>query len=381
MSLHTFIERTPWMLSMLKKLVETESPSHDKIAVDAVSRVVADECRRLGAKVDIIPSPKAGDMVMARFDAHLPQGDDRQKPAILLLHHMDTVFPLGTLAKMPFYTKDDKTYGPGVLDMKGGVVVSLAAIDELQKTGKMPGCPVIALFTSDEEIGSENSRDIIEAYARQSMLVLVLESGMLDGAVKVWRKGVGDYTVTVKGRAAHAGGAHQEGRNAIEEMAHQVLAIQKLTDYEKGTTLNVGVIHGGFAANVVPDECVAEIDFRVLDPAEAGRVDAALRALKPVLEGTTIEVTGGLNRPPMPFDTVMQTTLERARQIAASIGMELKWVGTGGASDANFVAPLGIPVLDGLGPCGEGYHSEREYILTASLAERAELVAALLSQW
>ena len=380
MTAHPFTSHIPGMLALLEKLVTTESPSHDKPAVDSMSRIMADECRRLGAEVEVIPSATTGDMVAARFVAHLPQAE-REAPAILLLHHMDTVFPLGTLAKMPFYTKEDKTYGPGVLDMKGGAVVSLAAIDELQKTGKMPGCPVIALFTSDEEIGSESSRELIETYAKKSRLVLVLESGMVDGAVKVWRKGVGDYIVKVKGRASHAGGAHQEGRNAIEEMAHQVLAIQKLTDYEKGTTLNVGVIRGGFAANVVPDECEVEVDFRVLDPAEAGRVDAALRALKPVLQGTSIEVRGGLNRPPMPFDALMEATLDRAVQIAAGIGMELKSTGTGGASDANFVAPLGIPVLDGMGPCGEGYHSEREYIFTASLTERAELVAALVSQW
>ncbi|MCX6065686.1 MAG: M20/M25/M40 family metallo-hydrolase, partial [Chloroflexi bacterium] len=173
----------------------------------------------------------------------------------------------------------------------------------------------------------------------------------------------------------------EEGRNAIEEMAHQVLAIQKMTDYAKGTTLNVGVIHGGTVANVVPDFAEAVVDFRVLVPEEAGRVSAAMQALAPVTPGTTLEVSGGLNRPPMPNDDLMKTTFEKARQIAAEIGLEIKAGGSGGGSDGNFVAPLGVPLLDGMGTYGEGLHSEREYIFTRSLPERAALTAALIQKW
>jgi glutamate carboxypeptidase len=297
------------------------------------------------------------------------------------MHHMDTVYPLGTLAKMPFYEKGDKLFGPGVLDMKGGIVVSLAAIAALQQAGQL-NRPVTALFTSDEEIGSDTSRELIETLARQAALALVLESGLVDGAVKTWRKGVGNFIVKVQGRAAHAGGAHPDGRNAIEELAHQVLAIQKMTDYERGTTLNVGMIKGGTASNVVPETAEAVVDFRVLVPEETGRVVAAMQALRPVLPDTSIEVSGGLNRPPMPEDEIMKATFARAREIAASaIGLELKAGGSGGGSDGNFVAPLGIPILDGLGPCGEGLHSEREYIFTRTLPERARLLAALISEW
>jgi len=316
--------------------------------------------------------------VLARWQA---EGRVASPPAgILLLHHMDTVYPLGTLAKMPFYEKEDRLFGPGVLDMKGGIVVSLTALAALRAAGQLSH-PVTALFTSDEEIGSETSRALIENLARQAGLVLVLESGLLDGGLKTWRKGVGDFIVRVRGRAAHAGGAHAEGRNAIAELARQVIAIQKMTDYEKGTTLNVGLIKGGTASNVVPDEAEAVVDFRVLVPEETARVDAAMHALRSVDPDTSIEISGGLNRPPFPNDERMQATFARAQQIAAAIGLQLKAGGSGGGSDGNFVAPLGIPLLDGLGTVGEGLHSEREYIFTSSLPERARLLAELITQW
>ncbi len=266
------------------------------------------------------------------------------------------------------------------MDMKGGIVVALAAISAALESGKLRR-PITALFTSDEETGSASSRPLIEALAREAALVLVLEPGLPDGSVKTWRKGVGDFMVTVHGRAAHAGGDHEKGRNAIEEMAHQVLAIQKMTDYSKGTTLNVGVIHGGTVINVVPAEAVIQVDVRVMQSGEAERILAALKALQPVLEGTSLEVSGELNRPPMPFDETMKATFEKAKAIAAKSGLEIKAGGTGGASDANFVAPLGIPVLDGLGPAGDGEHSEREFIFKDSLVERARLLEALLCEW
>jgi glutamate carboxypeptidase len=350
--------------------------------VDRVGALVAEECRRLGAQVEIHPQAETGDHVLARFNLSSPSRRGAGgEVGILLLSHMDTVFPLGTLERMPYYQREAKIFGPGVLDMKGGIVIALTALAALRETGSLPPRPISALFTSDEEIGSRTSRALIEGLAKESALVLVLESGLINGAVKTWRKGVGDFTVRVRGRAAHAGGDHEKGRNAIEELAHQVLAIQKLTDYEKGTTLNVGLIRGGTATNVVPDEAMAEVDLRVMQPGEAGRILACLHALKPVLEGTSIEVTGELNRPPMPFDERMNATFERAKEIAGKRGISLQAGGSGGASDANFVAPLGIPVLDGLGAIGEGYHSEREYILMDSLPERVLLLAALLCEW
>jgi glutamate carboxypeptidase len=364
----------------LKTLVETESPSHDKAAVDRVGTIVAEEARRLGAQIEVIPNQETGDHVLARFPTKkgIVDKGEQEKP-ILLLCHMDTVFPLGTLSRMPYREADGKIFGPGALDMKSGIVISLAAVEDALKRGMTR--PVTLLCTSDEETGSQTSRAWIESLAGESLLVLVLESAMPDGSLKTWRKGVGDFKVKVKGRAAHAGGFHKMGRNAIEEMAHQVIAIQKLTDYERQTTVNVGVIHGGTVSNVVPEEAEIKVDVRVMQPDEWERLEGEMKNLKSVLNGTSIEVSGSLNRPPMPFNDTMKATFEKAKSIAARIGMDIRASGTGGGSDANFVAPLGIPVLDGLGAVGEGPHSEREYILSDSLLERSQLVSQLLIDW
>jgi len=370
--MQAFETRNPEMIALLKKLVEIESPSNNKAAVDRVGAFLADEFQRAGAQLEIVPNTITGNHLIARWGTG-PGG-------ILLMHHMDTVFPLGTLENMPFYEKDDRLFGPGVLDMKGGIVVSLTAITALRAAGELTH-PVTMLVTSDEEIGSDTSRDLIIRLASSAALVLVMESGLVDGSLKTWRKGVGDFLVKVKGRAAHAGGAHQDGRNAIEELAHQVLAIQKMTDYDKGTTLNVGVIKGGTVSNVVPDEAIAEVDFRIVIPEEAERISKAMHALRPVTADTTLEVSGGLNRPPMPNDAIMKATFEKASMLAATVGLQIKAGGSGGGSDGNFVAPLGIPLLDGMGTYGEGMHSEREYIFTRSLTERATLAASLIKNW
>lgn len=359
------------MKSLLKTLVETESPSHDKSAVDRVGAVVAEEARKLGAQVETIPNSRTGDHVLSKWGSG--------EGGILLLCHMDTVFPLGTIQKIPYREEGDRIFGPGALDMKAGIVITLAAIESARRSGS--NRPVALLCTSDEEIGSHTSRAHIELLAKESALVLVLEGGLLDGSLKTWRKGVGGFTVKVKGRAAHAGGEHQMGRNAIEEMAHQVIAIQKLTDYSKQTTVNVGVIQGGTVTNVVPEECTIKVDVRIQQPDEWDRIESEIRKLKPVLDGTSIEVTGRLNRPPMPFNETMKATFEKAKSIAAQAGIELKTGGSGGGSDANFVAAFGVPVLDGLGAIGEGYHSEREYILADSLEGRVKLLSTLLLNW
>lgn len=363
---------------LLKLLVETESPSHDKAAVDRVGAIVAEQARQLGAQVEVLPNVETGDHVLARFSPNAQPATSHLQP-ILLLCHMDTVFPIGTIQKTPYREDGEKIFGPGTLDMKAGIVIALTAIEQAIQQGLKR--PVTLLCTSDEEIGSPTSREHIEHLAKESALALVMEGALLDGSLKTWRKGVGGFWIKVKGRAAHSGGAHQDGRNAIEEMAHLVLAIQKLTDYEKQTTVNVGVIQGGTVSNVVPEEANIEVDVRVMQPGEWERLEAEVRNLKPMLDGTHIEVTGDLNRPPMPFDALMQATFEKAKAIAAQHGMTLTAGGTGGASDGNFIAPLGIPVLDGMGAVGEGYHSEREYIFTNSLEQKVQLITSLLHEW
>ena len=357
--------------SFLKLLVETESPSHDKAAVDRVGTLIAAEAQKLGAQVEFVRNEKTGDHVVARW-----QGTG--KP-ILLVCHMDTVFPMGTINSFPYREAEGKIHGPGVSDMKASIAISLGAIEEAQRMKSTR--PVTLLCTSDEEIGSISSRDLIINMAKEAEVVFVMEPALIDGSLKVWRKGVGGFKINVTGRASHAGGDHEKGRNAIEEMAHLVLAIQKLTDYSKKTTVNVGVITGGTVSNVVPEHAAIEVDVRVLEPMEWDRIDAAVQNLKPVLDGTSIQITGGLNRGPMPFDETMQNTFKKAQSIAATIGLELKAGGTGGGSDANLVAPFGIPVLDGLGAIGENYHSDREYIFAGSLAQRVKLISTLIKNW
>jgi len=369
------------MMALLRRLVETESPSHDKSAVDNVGKIIVEEIESLGGEVTIIQNETAGNHIIARFDHHLSKEKTHINKGFLMLSHMDTVFPLGTLAHMPFHEKDGKILGPGVSDMKAGAVVCLTALRALLENNLMPLVPITALFTSDEETGSLTSRKWIEELAKNAQLVLVLEPGMPDGSIKTWRKGVGDFHILVHGQAAHAGGNHENGRNAIEELAHQILAIQGLTDYNRGTTLNVGVVQGGTVVNVVPDTAWVDVDLRVMQPGEAERIIEVITNLKPVKEGCILEITGNLNRPPMPYDDLMQSTFEHAMEITANNGITLTASGTGGASDGNFVAPLGIPVLDGLGAIGGDYHSEKEYIIKDSLVSRTRLLATLLQNW
>jgi glutamate carboxypeptidase len=368
-----FTSRTPQMISLLKQFVEIESPTHDKAAVNRLGAIIAREAQKIGAAIEIVPKLDVGDQIIARWGNGLG--------GFLLIGHIDTVHPLGTLEMMPFYENGDKFFGPGVLDMKGGLVIMLTAIAALREADCMPARPITAFFNSDEEMGSYESREIIERLSKDAVLVLVHEPSEPDGALLTWRKGTGKFNIKVKGRAAHSGGAHAKGLNAIEELAHQIVTIQGLTDYEKGTTINIGSVHGGRAINIVPAYAEADGDLRIMRTSEYARIAKVIQSLTPVLKDTIIEINCNLNRPPLPHDATMENTFDRAYAIAREIGMEIKAGGSGSASDANFVAPLGIPVLDGLGPSGEGFHSEQEYILTKSLPERARLTAALLQNW
>ncbi|HKZ56025.1 MAG TPA: M20 family metallopeptidase [Anaerolineales bacterium] len=382
-----FKRRLPDQLSLLRTLVEMESPTTDKPALDAVGRFVAEQMAQRGAKVSAYPQARAGDHWLGTWEPSAASGDaDRlagseKKGAILLLTHLDTVYPTGTLARMPCYEEDGRLYGPGVLDMKSGVAIALIALETLRAVGRQAPRPVRLLCTSDEETGSYSSRELIEGLAREHELVLCLEPGLPDGALKTWRKGIGDFRLEASGRSAHAGNIPQEGVNAILEMAFQLQRLAALADDGAGTTMNVGRIEGGTRTNVVPDACVARLEFRVLDRAEQERVQSALDRLTPILEGAQVRLEGGWNRPPMPRTPGMIAAFERAKGIAAGLGLELKEGGTGGGSDANFVAPLGVPVIDGLGAVGKGAHSEREHILLASLPKRTALLAALLTEW
>jgi glutamate carboxypeptidase len=295
--------------------------------------------------------------------------------------HIDTVHNIGALKANPIREADGKFYGPGTQDMKASVVQTLAALRALIENKTMPARPITALFTTDEEVGSDTSRQLIESLAKESSLVLCMEPAIPDGSLKTWRKGTGNFDVVIRGRSTHAGADHESGVNAIEEAANQTLALQRLTNYKTGTTVNVGVIKGGTRPNVVPDECSLEVDIRVLTPAEADSTYEAITSLKPFNPKATVTVSGGLNRPPMPRTEIIASAFAQAQRIGAALGLNLTEGGTGGASDANFVAPLGVPVLDGLGLIGNGAHSEREHIVIKSFPERTALLAALLSMW
>ena len=368
-----FAAETEAMVALLRELAEIESPSLDKAAVDRAGQTALAHLAALGARVEIDRQTRAGDHLVARWGSG-PGG-------FLVLIHLDTVHPLNTLARQPVREQEGKLYGPGVYDMKASAAMFLTAIRLLQAAGKMPQRPITALFTSDEEIGSETSRALIETHAPGKDLALCLEPCLPDGSLKTWRKGTGSFTIRATGWATHAGADHERGINAIEEIAHQILALQGLTDYERGTTVNVGLVKGGTRANVVPDECRAVADVRVVTPADGQRLIEALYSLKPVMPGARLEISGGLNRPPMPRTPLLMQTFARAQEVAAGLGLTVGEGGTGGGSDANFVAPLEVPVLDGLGAQGNGAHSEREHVVIASLPERAALLAALLSEW
>lgn len=380
LTISDFTPFTPEMLDMLKRFAAIESPSTDKASVDRLGEAVAGELRALGAQLTIHPQASAGDHIEASWNFWVSGDPPHDFSPLLLLCHMDTVFDPGTLERFPISEENGLLHGPGVYDMKGGIVLALFAVRLLKERGLLRR-PLTALFTSDEETGSATSRPLIETLARSSAAAFCLEPAMDDGSLKTARKGTGEIEIVTRGRAAHAGTDHSRGRNAIEELAYHILSVQRLTDYELGLTTNVGLVSGGTRPNVVPDEARARVDFRIASPADAARLEAWASVIRPVIDGCTVEARLTFNRPPMPRDAVMAAAFGKAQAIGRSVGLELGEASTGGGSDANFVAPLGVPVLDGLGVRGGGAHSERERVLIDSLPERAALLANLISEW
>ncbi|RME39976.1 MAG: M20 family peptidase [Thermoflexia bacterium] len=368
-----FEAHTSQILDLLRQLVELESPTTDKAATDRLARFVAQRAQETGARVEFDPQPQRGDHLLATW------GEDGE--GFLLLCHLDTVWPVGTLAERPWRVEGNRAFGPGCYDDKASAAIILTALEGMRELGLAPRYPVRALFNSDEELGSDTSRARIEQEARRARVVLCMEPARPDGALKVWRKGTGRYVITAYGRAAHAGADHERGINAIEELAHQVLRLQRMTDYRVGTTVNVGWIQGGIRTNIVPDRAQIRVDVRACTAVEMARVDAAIRSLRPVLPGAQLEVEGGMSRPPMKASPVTLEPFRRAQEIAATLGLTLTADGTGGASDANFTAALGVPTLDGLGAVGDNAHSPEEYVWIPSLPQRAALLAALLAWW
>jgi glutamate carboxypeptidase len=363
------------MLAWLREFVEIESPSDDKAAVDRMGDKVARLMASTGATVERIAREQLGDVVVGRWPGD-PSG--RQ---VLLLCHTDTVWPVGTLVERPARIEGERFYGPGSFDMKAGIVIALTALRGLNGLGLRLVGPVVMVCNGDEEIGSPGSRAVIEELARESGLVLCLEPAIPGGALKTARKGIVWYLLRVKGRSTHAGADHESGVNAIQEMAHHVLTLQALTDYERGTTVNVGVIRGGSRSNVVPAECEIKADVRVADWAEEKRITKIVNGLRAHLPGAVLEVERKQGHPPMMRDELMVRTFEQVQRIAGRHGLTFEEGSTGGGSDGSFAAALGVPTMDGMGADGDGGHAIDEHVLVPSLPQKAALVAAVLSEW
>jgi glutamate carboxypeptidase len=373
LSIDGFEEQTSSLLSMLQILVEHESPSTKKPALDTLGRYIAEQMRGDGAAVECFPQEQQGDHWLGTWG--------NGTGGILLLVHFDTVHPIGTLHSMPWRQTKDMIYGPGCLDMKASVAIALTVIKNVVSESKDMPARLSLLCTSDEEIGSVSSRGLIERLAKTYDLVLCLEPALPDGSLKTWRKGILNYTIEAHGKAAHAGSDIHAGANAIVEIAHQIPKVLGLADAATETTVNIGVIQGGSRSNVVPEHCSIKVDVRAKSHQEGERVHRAIQALKPTVSGTELKIRGGWNRPPMERDERMQATFQRAASIASRFGMELTEGGTGGGSDANFVSTLGIPVLDGLGAIGTGAHTSSESVKLKSLPARCALLAALITEW
>ncbi len=366
------------MLGFLRRAVEIESPTNSKAGVYRLARFFAREFRRLGGRVRVLPHPTAGSSVWAEFWG--PKHRARRSPkAILVLGHLDTVWDVGTLRKMSFRVLNGRAHGPGILDMKSGLVCGLWAIRALQALGIRPASPVRFFLNSDEETASLAFRKRILAEARRARAVLVLEPAAAGGALKTARKGVGEFRITVRGRAAHAGINPEAGVNAIAELARQLLRIEKLASPQRGLTLSVGVIQGGTRSNVIPETASAAVDIRVPRLSDGKAIERKVYGLKPFHPEAQLEIRGGINRPPM--ERARARELFRvARKIGRQLGMELEEASTGGGSDGNFTAALGIPTLDGLGGVGEGAHARNEHVIIRELPRRAALLAALLAK-
>ena len=371
--LRFFEERRERIVETIRELVSVESPSDNKPALDSLAEILAAKFEALGGRPTIHKQQSAGNHVQVDFGA-----TQHEKPVVLLGHY-DTVYPIGTLTNMPCRIAQGKLWGPGALDMKGGIALMLEALGALREWhGEVPRA-VTVFLNSDEEVGSDSSRKLIEALAKKSAAVLVLEPAAgLHGALKTARKGVGGYHLRVIGHAAHAGLDFSKGASAILELAHLITEISKLSDLERGTTVNVGVIHGGTRTNVIAAEACAEIDVRIAHLEDGPQIDTKLRALKPLNHRCKLEVSGGINRPPMERTAGVARLYEKAVELAHELDWKTEEAAVGGGSDGNFTTAVGAATLDGLGAVGEGAHATHESIVIEELPRRAALLSLLI---
>ena len=367
--------RLPEMLSTLSHFVTAESPSLEKAPADQCCATVAAEWRKRGVQVERLAQKHHGDHLRIIW----PPSKGRSQGQLLVLGHYDTVYATGTLGKMPFRVAGGKAYGPGTFDMKAGIVQALFALEALQESGTGMSKQVVFLWTSDEEIGSDSSRKLIESEARRSDVVFVLEPALGPrGLLKTSRKGVGEAQIVVKGRASHAGLAPEKGVNAIHELALQMVRIKEWNDPRHGVGVNVGIVEGGTRVNVIPEHARAVVDLRAAKIADMRRLEKRLHGLRPILPEARLVIRGGFNRPPMERK-VSAALFARAKGLASQMGLSLGESAAGGGSDGNLTAALGVPTLDGLGAVGDGAHSTNEYVIAKTMPARAALLACLLA--
>jgi glutamate carboxypeptidase len=368
-----------WLRHAIETLVSFESPSDDKVAVDRCGASLQQMLSDIGGAVERIPQVSSGDHIRARWPA---RDKTNGHPArILLLGHFDTVWPAGSLHRMPVREVAGRLHGPGIFDMKSGIAAAMLAMRALEALEMRPLHEVAMLWTTDEEVGSGTSRTLIEEEARRSAAVLVLEPSLPDGAAKTSRKGVGEFEILVHGVAAHAGLDPGKGASAIHELARVILALETLQDPSSGITVNVGTITGGTRPNVVADRASARVDVRVATMVDAARLEAAIRGLRPLHPRVRVEVTGGVDRPPLERSAAVVRLYQRASAVAEMLGRRLSEGAAGGGSDGNFTAALGVPTLDGLGPRGDGAHALHEHVLVEDLPWRAAFLACLIASF
>jgi glutamate carboxypeptidase len=364
------------MIDLLTELVNHESGTHHKQEVDALGALMERKFRDLGATtVQRSPRKDVGDFLLAKWN------EGAEGKPIMFLIHIDTVWPVGTLAQRPVRIEDGRLYGPGAVDMKGGHVVMLEALHGLKARNEMPNRPIWVLMTTDEEVGSVESEVVIRDVAQNVGLVLVMEPATQEEALKTSRKGVSNFTIKVTGRASHAGNAPEKGINAVVELAHQTLKLQAMNDYRNGTSVSVTVVKGGITTNVIPDAAQAEVDVRVIRNDAYDDISKRIMALEPVLPGAQLEIIAGHNRGPMERGAQMHNDFEQCKALGEKYGLTVREDSSGGGSDGNFTAHMGIPTLDGLGPAGDGLHALHEHVQIDSLPRRATLVAAILKDW
>lgn len=371
-----FNARRQQEIELLREFIEFETPTHHKPLVDRLGKHLHDLLSDMGAEITVHPRQVVGDIRVARWN----RGAEG-KP-IMILCHIDTVWPEGTLrADMPIKEDDNIIWGPGSLDMKAGIACALDAIKGLQERDEFPNHPIWLVLTTDEETGSVYSKDLIHQLAPEAGLVLVTELAGENEAVKTWRKGVARYWVKSRGLASHSGNAPEAGINAVIDISHQAIKVDKLNDMPQGTSVCVTQMKGGITLNVIPPEAEMYVDVRFLKQTEYERVNKVIRALEPVVLGASVEVTGYLDRPPMERNALALKTYTQARKIAEGIGLTIGETGSGGGSDGNFTAALGVPTLDGMGPQGDGIHAKHEQVYKRSMPRRAALIAGILRDW